>query len=118
VSCQRRRFEDFQADTDVAFNKSQNRIGRNRTGQVISVGPVRIPKEATIKQIRRRRGQTRGGGATVEDGEVVIVSSVREPRGLQSGIGVLLWARGIPEVGAGEGHGSGALVEQKDSVTQ
>jgi hypothetical protein len=111
-----RRFEDFQADTDAAFNKAQNRIGRNRTGQIISVAPVRIPKEGTMKQIRRRPGQTRG--ATVEESEVLIVSSVRESRGIQSGIGVFLWARGVPEVGAGEGHGSGGLVEPEESVTQ
>jgi hypothetical protein len=102
------RYEDFQPDTDAAFNKAQNRIGRNQTGQIISVAPVRIPKEGTIKQIGRLHEQTRG--ATVEEDEVLIVSSVHEPRGIQSGIGVFLWAGGVPEVRAGEAHGSGGLV--------
>jgi len=110
------RYEDFQADTDAAFNKAQNRIDRNRTGQIIGVTSVRIPDEGTIKQIRRRHGQTRG--ATIEVGEVFIVNSVREHQGIHSGIGVFLWARGVPEVGAGEGHGFGGLVEPEDSVTQ
>ena len=88
---------------------------KQRPNYPTKISPPSFSNKTAIKPIRRRRGQTRG--ATVEDGEVLIVSSVREPRGL-SGIGVLLWARGVPEVGEGEGHGSGGLVEQEDSVTQ
>jgi hypothetical protein len=44
----RRRLEDFQADTDAAFNKAQNPIGWNRTGQIISVAPVSIPRLGSV----------------------------------------------------------------------
>ncbi|KAE8022084.1 hypothetical protein FH972_007917 [Carpinus fangiana] len=85
-----------------------DKIGRNRTGQVISVGPVRIPKEATIKPIRRRRGQTRG--ATVEDGvsELGCTAVARVGR-IGEWVGEVLERPTIEGLGAFEREGGGVI---------
>lgn len=106
-------FEDFQPNTNAAVNnKAQNRIGRNRTGQKVSI--ARVPIDGTIELIRRLHCQR---GATVIDSEVLVVRTIGEQSGVKSRISEFVRARVVPEVQSGKCHRLPSLVETEDSVT-